>query len=90
MIAMSFGVVANVARFTRSEMIEVLGSEYILLAQAKGISQRRLIWMHAIRNCLIPVITVLGPIIVGLMTGSMVIEKNLRDSRSWLASRQGD
>ncbi len=75
MIAMSFGVVANVARFTRSEMIEVLGSEYILLAQAKGISQRRLIWMHAIRNCLIPVITVLGPIIVGLMTGSMVIEK---------------
>lgn len=75
MVAMSFGVVANVARFTRSEMIEVLGSEYILLAQAKGISQRRLIWMHAIRNCLIPVITVLGPIIVGLMTGSMVIEK---------------
>ena len=75
MLAMSLGVIANVARFTRSEMIEVLGSEYILLAQAKGISRRRLIWMHAIRNCLIPVITVLGPIIVGLMTGSMVIEK---------------
>lgn len=75
MVAMSLGVIANVARFTRSEMIEVLGSEYILLAEAKGISRRRLIWMHAIRNCLIPVITVLGPIIVGLMTGSMVIEK---------------
>lgn len=75
MVALSMGVIANVARFTRSEMIEVMGSEYIQLAQAKGISRRHLIFHHAIRNCLIPVITVLGPIIVGLMTGSMVIEK---------------
>lgn len=75
MIALSMGVIANVARFTRSEMIEVMGSEYIQLAEAKGISRRHLIFHHAIRNCLIPVITVLGPIIVGLMTGSMVIEK---------------
>ena len=75
MIALSMGVIANVARFTRTEMIEVLQSEYILLAQAKGISRKHLIMHHALRNCLIPVITVLGPIIVGLMTGSMVIEK---------------
>jgi oligopeptide transport system permease protein len=75
MIALSMGVIANVARFTRSEMIEVMGSDYILLAQAKGISKRHLIFHHALRNSLIPVITVLGPIIVGLMTGSMVIEK---------------
>lgn len=75
MIALSMGVIANVARFTRTEMIEVLQSEYILLAQAKGISRKHLILHHALRNCLIPVITVLGPIIVGLMTGSMVIEK---------------
>lgn len=75
MIALSMGVIANVARFTRTEMIEVLQSEYILLAQAKGISREHLILHHALRNCLIPVITVLGPIIVGLMTGSMVIEK---------------
>ena len=75
MVALSMGVIANVARFTRSEMIEVMGSEYIQLAEAKGISRRYLIFHHAIRNCLIPVITVLGPIIVGLMTGSMVIEK---------------
>ncbi len=74
MVALSMGVIANVARFTRSEMIEVMGSEYIQLAEAKGISRRHLIFHHAIRNCLIPVITVLGPIIVGLMTGSMVIE----------------
>jgi oligopeptide transport system permease protein len=75
MVALSMGVIANVARFTRTEMIEVMGSEYIQLAEAKGISRKHLIWHHAIRNCLIPVITVLGPIIVGLMTGSMVIEK---------------
>lgn len=75
MIALSMGVIANVARFSRTEMIEVLDSEYIQLAEAKGISRRHLILHHAIRNCLIPVITVLGPIIVGLMTGSMVIEK---------------
>lgn len=75
MVALSMGVIANVARFSRTEMIEVLDSEYILLAEAKGISRSHLIWLHAIRNCLIPVITVLGPIIVGLMTGSMVIEK---------------
>ena len=75
MVALSMGVIANVARFSRTEMIEVLDSEYILLAEAKGISRSHLIWHHAIRNCLIPVITVLGPIIVGLMTGSMVIEK---------------
>ncbi len=75
MIALSMGVIANVARFSRTEMIEVLDSEYIQLAEAKGISRRHLIVHHAIRNCLIPVITVLGPIIVGLMTGSMVIEK---------------
>ena len=75
MVALSMGVIANVARFTRSEMIEVMGSEYIQLAEAKGISRRHLIFHHAIRNCLIPVITVLGPIIVGLMTGSLVIEK---------------
>ncbi len=75
MIALSMSVIANVARFTRSEMIEVLGSEYMLLAQAKGLSRRYLIWHHALRNSLIPVITILGPIIVALMTGSMVVEK---------------
>lgn len=75
MIALSLGVIANVARFTRGEMIEVLGSEYIQLVEAKGVDRHTVIWKHALRNCLIPVITVLGPIVVNLMTGSMVIEK---------------
>ena len=64
MVALSMGVIANVARFTRTEMIEVLGSDYMLLAQAKGLDKRTLIFRHALRNSLIPVITVLGPLIV--------------------------
>ncbi len=74
-IALSFTVIANVARFTRSEMIEVLSSDYILLAEAKGLDRKTLIKKHALRNTLIPVITVLAPIMVALMTGSMVIEQ---------------
>ncbi len=74
MLALSGSVIANVARFTRSEMIEVLGSDYMLLAEAKGLSRKKLIIDHALRNTLIPVITVLAPIMIGLITGSMVIE----------------
>ena len=74
-IALSFSVVANVARFTRSEMISVLGSDYIALAEAKGLDRFTVIRKHAIRNTLIPIITILGPILVTLMTGSMVLEQ---------------
>jgi oligopeptide transport system permease protein len=66
---------ASIARFTRSEMLEVLGSEYMLLAESKGISGSALILRHALRNALIPIITVLAPLIVDLMTGSLVVEK---------------
>ncbi len=74
-VALSFGVIANVARFTRSEMISVLGSDYIALAEAKGLDRKTVIMKHAVRNTLIPVVTILGPILVTLMTGSMVLEK---------------
>ena len=65
----------SLSRFTRSEMLEVLGSEYMLLAESKGISGSALILRHALRNALIPIITVLAPLIVDLMTGSLVVEK---------------
>lgn len=74
-VALSMFTIATVARFTRTEMLEVLGSDYMLLAESKGISGPRLIFRHAIRNAMIPIITVLAPLIVGLMTGSLVIEK---------------
>ena len=56
-------------------MLEVLGSDYMQLAESKGISGIKLLTRHALRNALIPIITVLAPLIVGLMTGSLVIEK---------------
>lgn len=73
--ALSVGVIANVARFTRTEMVSVLTSEYMTLAKAKGMDRKSLIMKHALRNALIPVITILGPILVNLMTGTMVVEK---------------
>ena len=65
-LALSVGVIANVS---------VLTSEYMTLAKAKGLDRKTLIFKHALRNALIPVITILGPILVNLMTGTMVVEK---------------
>ena len=74
-MALSVGVIANVARFTRTEMVSVINSEYMTLAVAKGLDSKTLIFKHALRNALIPVVTILGPILVNLMTGTMVVEK---------------
>ena len=63
-LALSVSPTANVARFTRSEMIDVLNSDYILLVQSKGVKQYRMIIRHALRNTLIPIITVTGPLLV--------------------------
>ncbi|WP_085994058.1 oligopeptide ABC transporter permease [Oceanobacillus senegalensis] len=74
-VALSVTVIATVARFIRTEMLEVLGQDYVNTARAKGIGERKVITRHVIRNALIPVITVLGPLAVGIMTGTLVIEK---------------
>lgn len=74
-IALSMFVIATVARFMRTELVEVLGSDYIMLAEAKGFKPNKVVGKHCIRNALIPAITVLGPLTVGLMTGSLVVEK---------------
>lgn len=74
-IALSMFPIAIAARFMRTEMIEVLGSDYITLARAKGASSFDIAFKHALRNALIPVVTVLGPLAVSLMTGTLVIEK---------------
>lgn len=73
-IALSISPMADAARFIRTEMIEVLSSDYIELAKAKGLSGFLLVLRHGLRNALIPLITVLGPLTVSLMTGSMVVE----------------
>lgn len=74
-LALSMTVTATVARFTRTEMIEVMNSDYIQLVESKGVSGTRLIFTHALRNASISIITILGPLIVSLMTGSLVVEK---------------
>lgn len=73
--ALSLFVISSCARFMRTELVEVLSSDYILLARAKGLRKRAIISRHALRNALIPVITVLGPMTISLLTGSTVIEK---------------
>lgn len=74
-IALCMFTLATISRFTRTEMLEVLNSDYMLLAESKGISGVTLIFRHGLRNALIPIVTVLAPLIVGLMTGSLVVEK---------------
>lgn len=74
-VALAMFPIANISRFTRSEMIDVLNSDYILLVQAKGVPQGQLIRKHALRNTLIPIVTIMGPLLVNLLTGSMVVEK---------------
>jgi oligopeptide transport system permease protein len=74
-LALTVGVVATIARFMRTEMLEVLGSDYILLAKAKGITRIATILKHGVRNAMIPIVTILGPMTVGIMTGTLVIEQ---------------
>lgn len=74
-LALSMFTIATVARFTRSSMLEVLDSEFMLLAESKGITGPALIFRHALRNVMISVITVLAPLVVDLMIGSLVIEQ---------------
>lgn len=66
---------AFVARLTRSSMLEVMQQDYIRTAKSKGLSQRVIIYRHALKNSLIPVITYLGPLVAGILTGSFVVEK---------------
>lgn len=73
-ISLSIFPMAISARFTRNEMLEVIGSEYITLAETKGMPRRRVIIVHALKNTLIPLVTTMAPMVVGLMTGSTVIE----------------
>lgn len=73
-LALSAFVTSNVARFVRSEMLEVLGQDYVTLARAKGISQIAVVLRHVLRNALIPLVTVLAPLTAYLITGTVVIE----------------
>ena len=73
-IALAMSPLADSARFIRTEMVEVLHSDYVELAKAQGLSRWEIAFKHGLRNSLIPLMTLLGPLAVALMTGSLVVE----------------
>ena len=75
MIALSGYSMAFITRLTRSSLMDVMRSDYIRTARVKGLNERQIIVRHGLRNSLIPVITVLGPTLAGLLMGSFVVEQ---------------
>ncbi|WP_439153839.1 oligopeptide ABC transporter permease OppB [Yoonia sp.] len=73
-IALSTSYMASIARITRSSMLEVLNANFIRTAQAKGLPMRRIIWKHAMKPAMLPVLSYLGPAFVGMITGSVIID----------------
>jgi oligopeptide transport system permease protein len=73
--ALSLMPMAYLTRLTRVSMIDVLGSDYVRTARAKGLSRTKVIWKHALRNALLPVLSYLGPAAASTLVGSFVIEK---------------
>jgi oligopeptide transport system permease protein len=71
---LGFGTLAYTTRLTRSSMLEVMRQDYVRTARAKGLTERSVVTIHMIKNALIPVVTILGPALAGLVTGSFIIE----------------
>jgi len=73
--ALGIGSAAIIARLTRASMLETIREDYIRTARSKGVSEKNVIIHHALKNSLIPVITILGPLFAALITGTLVIEQ---------------
>jgi len=73
-IALAGLPMAFIARLTRSSMLEVLGQDYMKTAVAKGLPRLRILWVHGIKNAIVPVISYLGPLTAGILTGTFIVE----------------
>jgi oligopeptide transport system permease protein len=73
-IALSTSFMASIARITRSSMLEVMNAGFIRTARAKGLPERVIVWKHAMKPTMMPVVSYLGPAFVGMITGSVVID----------------
>jgi oligopeptide transport system permease protein len=73
-LALSFAGIASNARFMKTSVLDVINQDYVMTAKAKGVNKISLIFSHILRNAMIPVVTILGPRIAGIITGSIVIE----------------
>ena len=72
--ALGMSSLATVSRLMRTSMLDVLSQDYIKTAKAKGLSQGKILWRHALRNAIMPVITIIGPTVAAVFTGSFVVE----------------
>jgi len=73
-ITLTYGGFAFLSRFTRANMLEVINQQYIITARSKGLSERKVIFIHAFRNSLIPLITLMATLLPGLLGGSVIVE----------------
>jgi peptide/nickel transport system permease protein len=73
-IALGLGPMGITARYTRASIVDVISQDYIRTARAKGLSETMVVWRHALKNALIPIITVVGPMVPNLMTGTIFVE----------------
>jgi len=73
-LVLATGIAAVVATFTRTEMLEVLGQDYVTLARSKGLSRLAVVVRHVLRNSMIPLITILVPLTAALVTGTLIVE----------------
>jgi oligopeptide transport system permease protein len=73
-VALALFPIAQIARYTRASMLEVTRKDYVRTAESKGLKERTVVVVHMIRNAMIPVITILGPVLAFLITGSFIIE----------------
>lgn len=89
-VVLGTSITASIARMTRSSMLEVIHEDYILTAKAKGLSERTVISKHAIRNAMIPIITVIGLLFGGMLGGAAVTEKvfNISGIGSYIVDKQ--
>lgn len=89
-IVLGTTLTASIARMTRSSMLEVINEDYIMTAKAKGLSERKVITKHAIRNAMIPIITVIGLLFGGMLGGASVTEKvfNIAGIGSYIVDKQ--
>jgi peptide/nickel transport system permease protein len=74
-LVLGLSLSALLTRFTRSSMLEVLHQDYVRTARAKGLSEQKVIWTHALRNALIPIVTILGLLLGGVFGGSVIVEQ---------------
>lgn len=74
-VALSFSSIATYARYMKTSVLDVINQDYIITAQAKGVSRISIAWKHVIRNAILPIVTILGPQIAAVITGSFVIER---------------